>query len=110
MVAWLGIEPTTSPHRDLLSHFASQALRPVSHDRPVMSFAVGRHGSLTTYILRPGDTLLVRVGPHMSAQSVNEFSEHVRAKFKDQVPDVAVYVVGGAIEQMLVYRPGEVPA
>lgn len=65
-------------------------------------------GVVEAAVLRPGDTLLVRVGPRMSAQSVNEFSEHIRAKFKDQVPDVAVFVVGGGIEQMLVYRPGEV--
>jgi hypothetical protein len=64
-------------------------------------------GVVEAAILRPGDTLLVRVGPGMSAQSVNEFSEHIRAKFKDQVPDVAVFVVGGGIEQMVVYRPGE---
>jgi hypothetical protein len=64
------------------------------------------NGIAEAAILRPGDTLVVRVGDTVTHKNINEFSDHLRAKFKEQVPDVAVFVMGG-VEQLLVYRPDE---
>lgn len=50
-------------------------------------------------IVRPGDTLIVRIQPDISRQRFEEFADSIKAR----LPEVKVVVL--AAEQLLVYRP-----
>jgi hypothetical protein len=53
-------------------------------------------------ILRPGDTLVIRVDPHTSA----EFAAQLKERGRELLPNEVNLVIVAA-EQLLVCRPGE---
>ncbi|MEU8278231.1 hypothetical protein ACFYOK_37310 [Microbispora bryophytorum] len=57
-------------------------------------------------VVRPGDTLVLRLGAKTSPAEFERFRELGLPKLKERLPGVEVLLVGG-VEQMLVYRPGE---
>jgi len=57
-------------------------------------------------VVRPGDTLVLRVSPDVSADLLHRMSEEALPALKERLPGVEVLIVGG-VEQMVVHRPGE---
>jgi hypothetical protein len=55
-----------------------------------------------TAIVRPGDTLVLRLAERARPQDVDA----VRAAVQEALPDVEVLIVGG-VEEMAIYRPGD---
>lgn len=55
-------------------------------------------------VVRPGDTLLLRVGD-MSPAQFQRFRDDVGPRLGERLPDVKVVVIGG-VEQIAVYHPG----
>jgi hypothetical protein len=68
--------------------------RPMSDTQPLPIEA--------TAIVRPGDTLILRLAERARPQDVEE----VRAAVREALPDVEVLIIGG-VEDMAVYRPGD---
>jgi hypothetical protein len=56
---------------------------------------------LDATVLRPGDTLVLRVAADVSREWFEDFKAHLAGR----LPGVETVVVAG-VEQMLVYRPG----
>lgn len=56
-------------------------------------------------IVRPGDTLILRLGADVSIEQFKAFRENCEPMLKEKLPDVKVMWFGG-IEQIAVYRPG----
>lgn len=57
-------------------------------------------------VVRPGDTLILRLGTDVSAEQFARFRDGALPPLKERLPGVEVLIVGG-VEQMVVYRPGE---
>ncbi|MGW5259680.1 hypothetical protein ACWEQG_01815 [Microbispora sp. NPDC004025] len=57
-------------------------------------------------IVRPGDTLVLRLGEGVSAEQFARFRDGALPALKERLPDVELLLVGG-VEQMVVHRPGE---
>jgi hypothetical protein len=53
-----------------------------------------------TAVVRPGDTLILRVADRMSMEHIDRCGKALREK----LPDVEVFFVGG-VEEMAIYRP-----
>lgn len=57
-------------------------------------------------VVRPGDTLVLRLGANVTADQFARFRDGALPALKERMADVEVLPVGG-VDQMLVYRPGE---
>ncbi|MEV7805000.1 hypothetical protein AB0O28_18825 [Microbispora sp. NPDC088329] len=57
-------------------------------------------------VVRPGDTLVLRLGERVSPEQFARFRDGALPALKERLPDVELLIVGG-VEQMLVYRPSE---
>ena len=57
-------------------------------------------------VVRPGDTLILRVASEISHDQFQRIREHVEPSLKEKLPGVEVMWFGG-VEQMAVYRPDE---
>lgn len=55
-------------------------------------------------VVRPGDTLIVRLTADTSPEQLMRFRENAAAMFTEKLPDVEVIYLGG-VEQLAVYRP-----
>jgi hypothetical protein len=58
-------------------------------------------------VARPGDTLVLRFGADMSMEQFSRFKATAQQHLSEQMPGVRLIFMGGGIEQMAVYRPGE---
>lgn len=55
---------------------------------------------LQTAVVRPGDTLILRVADRMPM----EYIDRARKAIGDKLPDVEILLIGG-FEEMAIYRP-----
>lgn len=57
-------------------------------------------------IVRPGDTLILRLGERVSADQFARFRDGALPALKERLPGIDVLLVGG-VEQLVVHRPNE---
>lgn len=62
-------------------------------------------GVAEALVIRPGDTLLIRLASGLDAET----SQQLSTLIKGELPDIKVLILGGAIEQIAAYRPDEEP-
>ncbi|MFC3986801.1 hypothetical protein [Streptosporangium jomthongense] len=55
-------------------------------------------------VVRPGDTLLLRLASNVTASQLEAFRERLVPALEARLPGVEVIMVGG-VEQMAAYRP-----
>lgn len=55
-------------------------------------------------VVRPGDTLILRAEPGLSATELQRISETTIPLLRERIPGVDVIVVGGSVEQIAVRR------
>ncbi|MEO3875542.1 hypothetical protein ABGB18_42745 [Nonomuraea sp. B12E4] len=56
-------------------------------------------------VVRPGDTLIVRLSADMTVEQFTRFRESIEPTLNEKLPGVKVLIIGG-VEQLAVYRPG----
>lgn len=57
-------------------------------------------------VIRPGDSLIIRLDSSVSRDACDEFTDLVRADIRERLPGIdQVLVLGGGVEEIAVYRP-----
>lgn len=64
----------------------------------------GLEGIAEALVVRPGDTLIVRLAKDATPDQLVRFRETTAAAFKEKLPGVEVLFFGG-VDQVAVYRP-----
>lgn len=57
-------------------------------------------------VVRPGDTLVLRLGKDVTPVQLARFHDGALPALKERIPGVEVIIVGG-VWQLIVHRPGE---
>lgn len=66
-------------------------------------------GVMEALVVRPGDTLIVRVGSEDTEDLCREFLAKLKAWAAERLPGVEVAVIGD-VEQIALYRPDQLSA